>query len=43
MYSPTMSDTEFGNYVIDPEVKAIAKGVCAKFDQRKLAVASLYL
>lgn len=43
MYAPTMSDTEFGNYEIDVEVKAIAKGVCQKFDQRKLAVASLYL
>ena len=42
-YSPALSDTQFGVYEIDPEVKAIAKGVCQLFDQRKLAVASLYL
>ena len=42
-YSPQMSDVQFGAYEIDPEVKAIAKGVCQLFDQRKLAVASLYL
>ena len=42
-YSPCLSDTDFGNYVVDPDVRAVAKGVCQKFDQRKLAIASLYL
>ena len=42
-YNPRMTDVDFGNYVEDPEVKAIAKGVCNRFDQRKLAVASIYL
>ena len=32
VYSPTLSDTEFGVYETDPEVKAIAKGVCQLFD-----------
>ena len=43
VYSPALSDTQFGVYETDPEVKAIAKGVCQLFDQRKLAIASLYL
>ena len=43
VYSPCLTDTQFGAYEIDPEVKAIAKGVCQLFDQRKLSVASLYL
>lgn len=43
VYSPVLSDTDFAKYVIDPEVRAIAKGVCHSFDQRKLAVASIYL
>jgi len=42
-YSPYLNDSQFGDYVIDPDVKAIAKGVCNGFDQRKLAIGSLYL
>ena len=42
-YSCTLSDVQFGEYQPDPEVKAVAKGVCQLFDQRKLAIASLYL
>ena len=38
-----LADTDFAKFVPDPEVKAIAKGVCQFFDQRKLAIASLYL
>lgn len=43
VYSPELTDVDFGKYVIDPEVRAIAKGVCHLFDQRKLAIASMYL
>ena len=42
-YSPCLTDSQFATYVADPEVKAIAKGVTQTFDQRKLAIASLYL
>ena len=42
-YSPRFTDVDFANYEADPEVKAIAFGVCQRFDMRKLAVASIYL
>ena len=42
-YSPRFTDVDFANYVTDPEVKAIAFGVCQLFDARKLCVASMYL
>lgn len=42
-YTPFLSDSQFANYQVDPAVKAVAKGVCNDFDQRKLAIASLYL
>ena len=41
--SNTITDAQFGSYQVDPEVKAIAKGFCSGFDQRKLAIGSLYL
>ena len=42
-YTPFLSDVQFDQFELDPEVKAIAKGVCQRFDQRKLAIASKYL
>ena len=30
--SNTITDAQFGNYQVDPEVKAIAKGFCCGFD-----------
>ena len=38
-----MSEQEFSEYEIDPEVKAVVKGVCSSFNFRKIAIASLYL
>lgn len=42
-YSPRFTDVDFANFEPDPEVKAIAFGVCQLFDTRKLCVASIYL
>ena len=42
-YSQRFTDTDFEAFVPDPEVKAIAFGVCQLFDARKLGVASIYL
>ena len=38
-----MTDTEFDNFQIDPNVRAIVKGSCHEFNFRKIAIASLYL
>ena len=42
-YSSTFTDTDVARFKLDGSVRAIAKGVCGEFDQRKLAVASFYL
>jgi phosphoglycolate phosphatase len=38
-----MTEQEFADYQVDPEVHAVVKGVCEAFNFRKIAIASLYL
>lgn len=38
-----MTEKEFSDYQVDPQIHAVVKGVCGTFDFRKVAVASLYL
>ena len=38
-----MTDKEFSEFHVDPEVRAIVKAPCMHFDYRKLAIASIYL
>jgi ribonucleotide monophosphatase NagD (HAD superfamily) len=38
-----MTDTDFAEYDVDTEIRAVIKGPHQKFDYRKLAIASLVL
>lgn len=38
-----MTDTEFANFIIDPQIAAVVKAPCMRFDFRKICIASLSL
>lgn len=38
-----MTDAEFGSFPIDPEIAAVVKAPCMRFDFRKICIAGLHL